>query len=194
MKKSFEYIIKISETEFYDKLKKHTAFNCSSSSYDNGYEFYCDNPNNITDLKVTSTSLLSREGILAPLIKIQTKQLDENLKVNLTLQSNKIYYFLAVLFSLAGVLFGLITYFSLANLCLAMIISIVFILIINLVFFIIAKSKITDAKERFATVYKGNIIKNLIMDCQSYTKYRPNETTGGIFVSWRRKEELPTGA
>lgn len=45
-----------------------------------------------------------------------------------------------------------------------------------------------------ATVYKGNIIKNLIMDCQSYTKYRPNETTGGIFVSWRRKEELPTGA
>ena len=48
--------------------------------------------------------------------------------------------------------------------------------------------------DSFATVYKGNIIKNLIMDCQSYTKYRPNETTGGIFVSWRRKEELPTGA
>jgi len=48
--------------------------------------------------------------------------------------------------------------------------------------------------ESLATVYKGNIIKNLIMDCQSYTKYRPNETTGGIFVSWRRKEELPTGA
>ena len=45
-----------------------------------------------------------------------------------------------------------------------------------------------------ATVYKGNIIKNLILDCQSYTKYRPNETTGGIFVSWRRKEEPPTGA
>lgn len=49
-------------------------------------------------------------------------------------------------------------------------------------------------KISLATVYKGNIIKNLIMDCQSYTKYRPNETTGGIFVSWRRKEELPTGA
>ena len=49
-------------------------------------------------------------------------------------------------------------------------------------------------KMMIATVYKGNIIKNLIMDCQSYTKYRPNETTGGIFVSWRRKEELPTGA
>lgn len=49
-------------------------------------------------------------------------------------------------------------------------------------------------KDIIATVYKGNIIKNLIMDCQSYTKYRPNETTGGIFVSWRRKEELPTGA
>ena len=49
-------------------------------------------------------------------------------------------------------------------------------------------------KGTLATVYKGNIIKNLIMDCQSYTKYRPNETTGGIFVSWRRKEELPTGA
>ena len=48
-------------------------------------------------------------------------------------------------------------------------------------------------KGNLATVYKGNIIKNLIMDCQSYTKYRPNETTGGIFVSWRRKEELPTG-
>ena len=43
-------------------------------------------------------------------------------------------------------------------------------------------------KKWFATVYKGNIIKNLIMDCKSYTKYRPNETTGGIFVSWRRKE------
>ena len=37
--------------------------------------------------------------------------------------------------------------------------------------------------ETLATVYKGNIIKNLIMDCQSYTKYRPNETTGGIFAS-----------
>lgn len=152
MKKSFEYIIKISETEFYDKLKKHTAFNCRSSSYDNGYEFYCDNSKNINDLKVTSTSLLSREGILAPLIKIQTKQLDENLKVNLTLQSNKIYYFLAVLFSLAGVLFGLITYFSLANFCLAIIISIVFILIINLAFFIVTKGTFTDAKERFESV------------------------------------------
>ena len=51
-----------------------------------------------------------------------------------------------------------------------------------------------DYRAILATVYKGNIIKNLIMDCQSYTKYRPNETTGGIFVSWRRKEELPTGA
>ena len=50
------------------------------------------------------------------------------------------------------------------------------------------------AEKILATVYKGNMIKNLIMDCQSYTKYRPNETTGGIFVSWRRKEELPTGA
>ena len=40
-----------------------------------------------------------------------------------------------------------------------------------------------DYTELVATVYKGNIIKNLIMDCQSYTKYRPNETTGGIFVS-----------
>ena len=52
----------------------------------------------------------------------------------------------------------------------------------------------SSAAGTVATVYKGNIIKNLIMDCQSYTKYRPNETTGGIFVSWRRKEELPTGA
>ena len=59
----------------------------------------------------------------------------------------------------------------------------------------LVKDKSSDAsKEIVATVYKGNIIKNLIMDCQSYTKYRPNETTGGIFVSWRRKEELPTGA
>ena len=54
--------------------------------------------------------------------------------------------------------------------------------------------KLDENKIILATVYKGNIIKNLIMDCQSYTKYRPNETTGGIFVSWRRKEELPTGA
>ena len=54
--------------------------------------------------------------------------------------------------------------------------------------------KACDYPEMIATVYKGNIIKNLIMDCQSYTKYRPNETMGGIFVSWRRKEELPTGA
>ena len=56
------------------------------------------------------------------------------------------------------------------------------------------KCALLGVTETFATVYKGNIIKNLIMDCQSYTKYRPNETTGGIFVSWRRKEELPTGA
>ena len=55
-------------------------------------------------------------------------------------------------------------------------------------------SVVVSSKLWVATVYKGNIIKNLIMDCQSYTKYRPNETTGGIFVSWRRKEELPTGA
>ena len=40
--------------------------------------------------------------------------------------------------------------------------------------------KLADAVHRYgaklATVYKGNIIKNLIMDCQSYAKYRPNET------------------
>ena len=54
--------------------------------------------------------------------------------------------------------------------------------------------ELSNYMPRLATVYKGNIIKNLIMDCQSYTKYRPNETTGGIFVSWRRKEELSTGA
>ena len=63
---------------------------------------------------------------------------------------------------------------------------------------VLYKSYDTNIREDYwamlATVYKGNIIKNLIMDCQSYTKYRPNETTGGIFVSWRRKEELPTGA
>ena len=57
-----------------------------------------------------------------------------------------------------------------------------------------APALIVNYMTHIATVYKGNIIKNLIMDCQSYTKYRPNETTGGIFVSWRRKEELPTGA
>lgn len=57
-----------------------------------------------------------------------------------------------------------------------------------------ARTKQYGAMRAVATVYKGNIIKNLIMDCQSYTKYRPNETTGGIFVSWRRKKELPTGA
>jgi predicted permease len=61
-------------------------------------------------------------------------------------------------------------------------------------FFITILSILIVTLLSFATVYKGNIIKNLIMDCQSYTKYRPNETTGGIFVSWRRKEELPTGA
>ena len=43
-------------------------------------------------------------------------------------------------------------------------------------------SGVIVSRHLFATVYKGNIIKNLIMDCQSYTKYRPNETTGGIFV------------
>ena len=58
----------------------------------------------------------------------------------------------------------------------------------------LVEKKFEGSLPTFATVYKGNIIKNLIMDCQSYTKYRPNETTGGIFVSWRRKEELPTGA
>ena len=57
-----------------------------------------------------------------------------------------------------------------------------------------SEEKYITKQKLIATVYKGNIIKNLIMDCQSYTKYRPNETTGGIFVSWRRKEELPTGA
>ena len=68
---------------------------------------------------------------------------------------------------------------------------------VDVVGFISAKGnliKFQHSTGLFATVYKGNIIKNLIMDCQSYTKYRPNETTGGIFVSWRRKEELPTGA
>lgn len=58
----------------------------------------------------------------------------------------------------------------------------------------VSEKIVNGETDSLATVYKGNIIKNLIMDCQSYTKYRPNETTGGIFVSWRRKEELPTGA
>lgn len=65
--------------------------------------------------------------------------------------------------------------------------------VVNISNSIVTNRQIVSGKS-VATVYKGNIIKNLIMDCQSYTKYRPNETTGGIFVSWRRKEELPTGA
>ena len=44
-----------------------------------------------------------------------------------------------------------------------------------------------------ATVYKGNIIKNLIMDCQSYTKYRPNETTGGILYHGGERRNFPRG-
>lgn len=156
MKKSFEYIIKISETDFYDKLKKHTSSNCSSSSHADGYEFYCENLKDITNLRVTPTSSVSREGALSPSINVQSRKLDENLKVTLNLQSNRLIYFLDVLFSLAGVLFGLITYFNLANLCIALIISIAFILIINLVFFIIAKSKITDAKERFESIFMSN--------------------------------------
>ena len=36
--------------------------------------------------------------------------------------------------------------------------------------------------------------KNLIMDCQSYTKYRPNETTGGIFCIMAEKGGTSTGA
>ncbi len=65
---------------------------------------------------------------------------------------------------------------------------------VKLIFWWKKQPSCTIFTDMLATVYKGNIIKNLIMDCQSYTKYRPNETTGGIFVSWRRKEELPTGA
>ena len=42
-----------------------------------------------------------------------------------------------------------------------------------------------------ATVYKGNIIKNLIMDCQSYTKYRPNETTAPKPAPTRRPGKPP---
>lgn len=156
MKKSFEYIIKISETDFYDNLKKHTTADYHSSSYADGYEFCCDNPENMTDLKVTPTSAISREGVLSPLIKIQTEPVDENLKITLILQSNRIFYFLTVLFSLAGILFGLITYFNLSNLCIATIISIAFILVINLAFFIIEKSKIIDAKERFESVFINN--------------------------------------
>ena len=64
----------------------------------------------------------------------------------------------------------------------------------NFLLFRVGEIALVVLEHSLATVYKGNIIKNLIMDCQSYTKYRPNETTGGIFVSWRRKEELPTGA
>ena len=39
---------------------------------------------------------------------------------------------------------------------------------------------------------RGNIIKNLIMDCQSYTKYRPNETTGGtLWIMLVNQNERP---
>lgn len=80
-----------------------------------------------------------------------------------------------------------------------LILAIISFSLIMIVISALQKTNVADAVTRmfnllFATVYKGNIIKNLIMDCQSYAKYRPNETTGGIFVSWRRKEELPTGA
>ena len=43
-------------------------------------------------------------------------------------------------------------------------------------------------KQRLTRAYTINLQK---LNCQPYTKYRPNETTGGIFVSWRRKEEPP---
>lgn len=43
-------------------------------------------------------------------------------------------------------------------------------------------------KQRLTRAYTINLQK---LNCQPYTKYRPNETTGGIFVSWQRKEEPP---
>ena len=46
----------------------------------------------------------------------------------------------------------------------------------------------------FATVYKGNIIKNLIMDCQSYTKYRPNETKQGHSPAARPSRRTGSGS
>ena len=49
---------------------------------------------------------------------------------------------------------------------------------------------VCKARETIASILKNN---DLNSNRQSYIKYRPNETTGGIFVSWRRKEELPTG-
>ena len=38
-----------------------------------------------------------------------------------------------------------------------------------------------------ATVYKGNIIKNLIMDCQSYTKVPPKRDYGRYFCIMAEK-------
>ncbi len=61
MKKSFEYIIKISETEFYDKLKNILLLIAVLLHMIMDMNFILA-INNITDLKVTSTSLLSRRA------------------------------------------------------------------------------------------------------------------------------------
>lgn len=45
--------------------------------------------------------------------------------------------------------------------------------------------------ERLTRAYTINLQK---LNCQPYTKYRPNETTGGIFVSWQERRNYPTGA
>ena len=49
------------------------------------------------------------------------------------------------------------------------------------------------SEERVATVYKGNIIKNLIMDCQSYTKYRPKRLRAVFLYHGGERRNFPRG-
>ena len=44
-----------------------------------------------------------------------------------------------------------------------------------------------------ATVYKGNIIKNLIMDCQSYTKYAQTRLRAVFLYLGGERRNLPRG-
>lgn len=152
--KTFNYQMNLSKDDFCCKIKKFITNSQNRYSYEKGYYFYSNN-SNIEDLKLTSESGIVMSGAFIPLIDIKVSTLaTDSIIVSLIISLSGMCYFFLGLFDFMSIIFGVITYIQTINYILSLTIVMSFLLITNLIYCLIIRKYIYDAKERFEIAMK----------------------------------------
>lgn len=106
-------------------------------------------------MKLTSESGIVMSGAFIPLIDIKVSTLaTDSIIVSLIISLSGMCYFFLGLFDFMSIIFGVITYIQTINYILSLTIVMSFLLITNLIYCLIIRKYIYDAKERFESAMK----------------------------------------